>query len=120
VSDSPCNCIRNDRGPSARNKTKILVQGINENTIVFNDVDYFLKTGVNKLPQQGTITRFNGSKKVKIAIPKDVTIYAYDSPRTGKDFCISMATPDGKLILKSTLTKPNFFLGTACSPTSLT
>jgi len=98
----------------------ILVQGINENTIVFNDVDYFLKTGVNKLPEQGTITRFNGSKKVKIAIPKDVTIYVYDSPRTGKDFCISMATPDGKLILKSTLTKPNFFLGTACSPTSLT
>lgn len=71
------------------------------------------------MPEQGTITRFNGSKKVKIAIPKDVTIYVYDSPRTGKDFCISMATPDGKLILKSTLTKPNFFLGTACSPTSL-
>lgn len=99
---------------------EILAQGINENTILVNDIDYFLKTGVNKLPEQGTITRFNGSKKVKIVIPKGVTIYVYDSPRTGENFCISMATPDGKLILKSTLTKPNFFLGTACSPTSLT
>lgn len=107
------------------NLKALFIIDLNANKMIFNNIDYFTKKGVNKIPKNAYATIPTGYGHVqtrdamKVLIPEEITLYIYDSLKTRKDFCASITSFDGKLTWKSSLTVSNYRLGTPCSITSL-